>query len=46
MYNIASFLYKVFPLYFRAEESVLAKKMPGQESVKERKDKENNLYDL
>ena len=31
--DIVSFLYKVFPLYFRAGESVLAKKMPGQERV-------------
>ena len=29
-------------LYFPAGESVLAKKMPGQERVKERREKENN----
>ena len=40
--DIVSFLYKVFPLYFPAGESVLAKKMPGQERVKERGEKENN----
>lgn len=38
--DIVSFLYKVFPLYFPAGESALAKKMPGQERVKERRDKE------
>ena len=37
--DIVSFLYKVFPLYFPAGESVLAKKMPGQERVKERREK-------
>lgn len=40
--DIVSFLYKVFPLYFPAGESVLAKKMPGQERVKERREKECN----
>ena len=40
--DIVCFLYKVFPLYFPAGESVLAKKMPGQERVKERREKENN----
>lgn len=40
--DIVSFLYKVFPLYFPAGESVLAKKMPRQERVKERREKENN----
>ncbi len=40
--DIVSFLYKVFPIYFPAGESVLAKKMPGQERVKERREKENN----
>ena len=40
--DIVSFLYKVFPLYFPAGESVLAKKMPGQERVKERREKEYN----
>ena len=40
--DIVSFLYKVFPLYFPAGESVLAKKMPGQERVKDRREKENN----
>lgn len=39
--DIVSFLYKVFPIYFPAGESVLAKKMPGQERVKERREKEN-----
>lgn len=38
--DIVSFLYKVFPLYFPAGESILAKKMPGQERVKERRNKE------
>ena len=38
--DIVSFLYKVFSIYFPAGESVLAKKMPGQERVKERRDKE------
>ena len=38
--DIVSFLYKVFPIYFPAGESVLAKKMPGQERVKERREKE------
>ena len=38
--DIVSFLYKVFPLYFPAGESVLAKKMPGLERVKERREKE------
>mgnify|MGYP000487214012 FL=1 len=39
--DIVSFLYKVFPIYFPAGESVLAKKMPGLEKVKERREKEN-----
>jgi len=39
--DIAGFLYKVFPLYFPAGESALAKKMPGLERVKERREKEN-----
>ena len=39
--DIASFLYKVFPIYFPAGESALAKKMPGLEKVKERREKEN-----
>jgi len=38
--DIVSFLYKVFPLYFPAGESALAKKMPGLERVKERRKKE------
>ena len=38
--DIASFLYKVFPIYFSAGESVLAKKMPGLEKVRERREKE------
>ena len=40
--DIISFLYKIFPLYFPAGESVLAKKMPGQERVKKRREKECN----
>lgn len=40
--DIVSFLYNVFPLYFPAGESVLVKKMPGQEKVRERREKENN----
>ena len=39
--DIVSFLSQVFPLYFPAGESVLAKKMPGLEKVKERREKEN-----
>lgn len=39
--DIVSFLYKVFPLYFPAGESALAKKMPGVEKVKEIREKEN-----
>ena len=38
--DIISFLSQVFPLYFPAGESVLAKKMPGLEKVKERRGKE------
>lgn len=38
--DIVSFLYKVFPLYFPVGESILTKKMPGQERVKERRNKE------
>ena len=34
--EVVGFLYKVFPLYFPAGESALAKKMPGLEKVKER----------
>ena len=40
--DIVSFLSRVFPLYFPAGESVLAKKMPGLERVKERREKEKN----
>ena len=40
--DIVSFLSQVFPLYFPAGESVLAKKMPGLERVKERREKECN----
>ena len=40
--EIVSFLYKVFPLYFPAGESALAKKMPGLEKVRERRGKECN----
>ena len=39
--DIVSFLSQVFPLYFPAGESVLAKKMPGVEKVKEMREKEN-----
>ena len=39
--DIVSFLSQAFPLYFPAGESVLAKKMPGLEKVKERRGKEN-----
>ena len=38
--DIVSFLIQVFPLYFPAGENVLAKKMPGLEKVKERREKE------
>ncbi|EOS11831.1 hypothetical protein [Phocaeicola sartorii] len=38
--DIVSFLSQVFPLYFPAGEKVLAKKMPGLERVKERREKE------
>ena len=38
--DIVSFLYRVFPLYFPAGESALAKKMPGLEKVRERRIKE------
>lgn len=38
--DIVSFLYKVFPIYFPAGGNVLAKKMPEQERVKERRNKE------
>ena len=34
--NIVSFLFQVFPLYFPAGESALAKKMPGLEKVREK----------
>lgn len=37
--EVVGFLYKVFPLYFPAGESALAKKMPGLEKVKERREK-------
>lgn len=39
--DIVSFLFQVFPLYFPAGESTLAKKMPGVEKVKEMREKEN-----
>ena len=39
--DIVSFLPQVFPLYFPSGESVLAKKMPGMEKVKEKREKEN-----
>ena len=38
--DIISFLYKIFPLYFPAGESALAKKLPGLEKVRERREKE------
>lgn len=38
--DIVSFLYKVFPIYFPAGETVLAKKMPGVDKVRERRIKE------
>lgn len=38
--DIVGFLYKMFPLYFPAGESALAKKMPGLERVKERREKD------
>ena len=38
--EVVGFLYKVFPLYFPAGESALAKKMPGLEKVRERREKE------
>ena len=38
--DIVSFLFQVFPLYFPAGESALAKKMPGLEKVKEKRIKE------
>ena len=40
--EIVSFLYRVFPLYFPAGESALAKKMPGLEKVQERREKKIN----
>ena len=40
--DIVSFLYKVFPIYFPAGESVLAKKMPGVDKVRERRIKRRN----
>lgn len=39
--DIVSFLFQVFPLYFPAGESALAKKMPGLEKVREKREKEN-----
>ena len=39
--NIVSFLFQVFPLYFPAGESALAKKMPGLEKVRVKREKEN-----
>ena len=39
--DIVSFLSQTFPLYFPAGESVLAKKMPGVEKLKEMREKEN-----
>ena len=39
--DIVSFLSQVFPLYFPAGKSVLAKKMPGVKKIKEMREKEN-----
>ncbi len=39
--DIVSFLSQVFPLYCPSGKSVLAKKMPGMEKVKEKREKEN-----
>ena len=41
--DIVSFLSQVFPLYFPAGESVLAKKMPGVEKIKKMGEKENKF---
>ena len=41
--DIVSFLSQVFPLYFPAGESVLAKKMPGVEKIKKMREKENKF---
>ena len=41
--DIVSFFSPVFPLYFPAGESVLAKKMPGVEKIKKMREKENKF---
>ena len=41
--DIVSFLSQIFPLYFPAGESVLAKKMPGVEKIKKMREKENKF---
>ena len=43
--EVVGFLYKVFPLYFPAGESALAKKMPGLEKLRkgEKKKMLNNI---
>ena len=41
--DIVSFLSQVFPLYFPAGESVLAKKMPGVKKIKKMREKENKF---
>ena len=41
--DIVSFLSQVFPLYFPAGESVLAKKLPGVEKIKKMREKENKF---
>ena len=41
--DIVSFLSQVFPLYFPAGESVLAKKMPRVEKIKKMREKENKF---
>ena len=41
--DIVSFLSQVFPLYFPAGESVLAKKMPVVEKIKKMREKENKF---
>lgn len=40
--DIVSFIYQISPLYFPASEGTLAKKMPGLEKVKERREKDNS----
>ena len=40
--EIVSFLSQVFPLYFPTGAGALAKKMPGADKVKEKREKECN----